>query len=83
MDQKIIKPNEEDRLSKLTIKQIDRIIDMEKIKYVLSGKKRGHQELYLDKYVAGENKHPNVYRANFLSKINKIAIQRGLFTEQA
>ena len=47
---------------------------MEKIKYVLSGKKRGNEELYLDKFTGADNKHPNVYRANFLSKINKIAI---------
>jgi hypothetical protein len=43
MDQKVIKPNEEDRLSKLTIKQIDRIIDMEKIKYALKDKKNGNE----------------------------------------
>jgi hypothetical protein len=43
MDQKVIKPNEEDRLSKLTVKQIDRIIDMEKIKYALKDKKNGNE----------------------------------------
>jgi hypothetical protein len=33
----------EDRLSSLNLKQIDRIIDMEKIKYVLNGKKNGEK----------------------------------------
>ena len=32
MDQKIIRPSCEDRLSELTTSQIDRIIDMEKIR---------------------------------------------------
>jgi hypothetical protein len=50
LDQKTIKPNEEDRLCQLTTKQIDRIIDMEKIKHVLNGKKEGKEELFLDKY---------------------------------
>lgn len=52
---------------------------MEKIKYVLNGKKEGKEELFLDKYTEEPNKHPNVYRANFLSKVNKIAIERKIY----
>lgn len=40
MDRKKIVPSREDRLSRLTTKQIDRIIDMEKIRSLLYDKKR-------------------------------------------
>jgi hypothetical protein len=40
MDQKTILPSKEDRLSQLTTKQIDRIIDMQKIRSLLYNKKR-------------------------------------------
>lgn len=40
MDQKTIRPSCEDRLSELTTSQIDRIIDMEKIRSFLNSRKK-------------------------------------------
>ena len=47
MDQKIILPSKEDRLSQLTTKQIDRIIDMQKIRSLLYNKKRKLNDQYV------------------------------------
>jgi hypothetical protein len=47
---------------------------MEKIKSILNDKKNNQEEVFLDLYTPQKNKHSNVFRANFLSKINKIAI---------
>jgi hypothetical protein len=46
MDQKHIKPSCEDRLSELTTGQIDRIIDMEKIRTLLYDKKVKAKEVF-------------------------------------
>jgi hypothetical protein len=43
MDQKRISPSCEDRLSELTTGQIDRIIDMERIRTLLNDKKHKAQ----------------------------------------
>jgi hypothetical protein len=46
MDQKHVNPSCEDRLSELTTGQIDRIIDMEKIRTLLNDKKVKAKEVY-------------------------------------
>jgi len=46
MDQKKISESREDRLSQLTTTQIDRIIDMEKIRSLLYDKKRKIKDKY-------------------------------------
>ena len=63
MDQKKIVPNKEDRLSKLSTQQIDRIIDMEKIRSLLYDKKRKVKERYFEYQQKDPNTHSNVYRA--------------------
>lgn len=78
MDQKVIGPSCEDRLSELTTSQIDRIIDMEKIRSVLNDKKRKAKETYFSFTPKNSNSHANVYQANFLAKINQIAIRRNI-----
>lgn len=78
MDQKVIRPSCEDRLSELTTSQIDRIIDMEKIKSVLHDKKKKAKETYFTFTPKNINTHANVYQANFLAKINQIAIRRNI-----
>lgn len=78
MDQKRINPSCEDRLSELTTGQIDRIIDMEKIRTLLNDKKLKAQEVFFDYDSSSPNKHPHVYEANFLAKINAIAIKRNI-----
>jgi hypothetical protein len=50
---------------------------MERIRTLLHDKKRKAQEVYFD-YQAKPNSHPNVYEANFLAKINAIAIRRNI-----
>ncbi len=45
LDQKTISPCCEDRLSELTTKQIDRIIDMEKIKNILNDNKNKREQI--------------------------------------
>lgn len=71
MDQKSIVASKEDRLSKLTTKQIDRIIDMEKIKSLLYDKKRKVKEQYFAyNQLNNPNVHSNIYKANFLAKVN-------------
>jgi len=78
MDQKHIIPSCEDRLSELTTQQIDRIIDMEKIKSVLYDKKNDTKEIYFEYDSDNPNIHPNVFQANFIAKINALAIKRNL-----
>lgn len=78
MDQKKVSPSCEDRLSELTTGQIDRIIDMEKIRSLLYDKKQKSKELYFEYDANLPNTHPNVYQANFLAKINSIAIKRNI-----
>ncbi len=68
----------EDRLSELTTGQIDRIIDMEKIKSLLYDRKRKVQEAYFDYDQTNPSAHQNIYQANFLAKINEIAIKRNI-----
>jgi hypothetical protein len=46
MDQKRVGPSCEDRLSELTTSQIDRIIDMEKIRSILYDKKKKKKEIF-------------------------------------
>lgn len=82
MDQKRISPSCEDRLSELTTGQIDRIIDMERIRTLLHDKKRKAQEVFIE-YQARPNSHPHVYQANFLAKINAIAIRRNIRHEKS
>jgi hypothetical protein len=81
MDQKKITPSREDRLSQLTTTQIDRIIDMEKIRGLLYDKKRRIRDTYFEYDQADPNAHSNVYQANFLAKINDIAIRRNVHAE--
>jgi hypothetical protein len=82
MDQKRISPSCEDRLSELTTGQIDRIIDMERIRTILHDKKRKKEEVYFN-YQQQPHTHPNVYEANFLAKINAIAIRRNIRHEKS
>jgi hypothetical protein len=56
MDQKQVGPSCEDRLSELTTNQIDRIIDMEKIRCILNDKKQKKKETF---YELTTNKTPN------------------------
>jgi hypothetical protein len=70
MDQKVILDSGEDRLSELTTGQIDRIIDMEKIKSLLYDRKRKVQDAYFEFDEANPCVHQNIYQANFLAKIN-------------
>ena len=89
MDQKKIVPNREDRLSQLTTKQIDRIIDNEKIKGLLYDRKRNIQDKYIDTDSSKTHskdrneKHNNVYQANFLARVNEIAIKRNIRNEES
>jgi hypothetical protein len=83
MDQKHINPSCEDRLSELTTGQIDRIIDMEKIRTLLNDKKVKAKEVYFDYDVTNPNTHPHIYEANFLAKINAIAIKRNIRHEKS
>ena len=78
MDQKRIGPSCEDRLSELTTNQIDRIIDMQKIRSVLNDKKRKEKEIFFQFKTSNPNRHPHIYEANFLAKINAIAIRRNI-----
>lgn len=70
MNQKVILASGEDRLSELTTGQIDRIIDMEKIKSLLYDRKRKVKDAYFHFDDHNPNMHPNVYQANFLARIN-------------
>jgi hypothetical protein len=81
LDQKHIVPSCEDRLSELTTRQIDRIIDMERIQSCLYEKKRKTEEVHFQFVRDAPNLHPNVYQANFLAKINAIAIRRDIRKE--
>lgn len=83
MDQKRINPSCEDRLSELTTGQIDRIIDMEKIRTLLNDKKLRAKEVFFEYDPARPDKHPHVYEANFLAKINAIAIKRNIRHEKS
>ena len=78
MDQKNIIPSKEDRLSQLTTTQIDRIIDMEKIRSLLYDKKRKISDKYFEYEDGNPNTHSNVYQANFIAKINQIALKRNI-----
>jgi hypothetical protein len=78
MNQKVILESGEDRLSELTTGQIDRIIDMEKIKSLLYDRKRKVQDAYFHFDDANPALHQNVYQANFLARINEIAIRRDI-----
>jgi hypothetical protein len=78
MDQKAVRASGEDRLSELTTGQIDRIIDMEKIKSLLYDRKRRVQEAYFHFDDSHPNLHQNIYQANFLAKVNQIAIDRNI-----
>ncbi len=81
MDQKHIVPSSEDRLSELRTKQIDRIIDMQKIRSLLYDKKRKVDDKYFEYDQKNPNQHSNVYQANFLARINEIAIERNIRPE--
>lgn len=81
LDQKHIVPSCEDRLSELTTRQIDRIIDMERIQSSLYEKKRRTEEVHFQFVRERPDLHPNVYQANFLAKINAIAIRRDIRKE--
>jgi hypothetical protein len=83
MDQKKISSSREDRLSQLTTTQIDRIIDMEKIRSLLYDKKRKIKDKYFEYDQLDSNIHSNVYQANFLAKINDIAIKRNIKHESS
>lgn len=72
-NKKVLNPSE-DRLSELTTKQIDRLIEMEKIKSLLNDNKKGIRPTHINFIEDGRNRHPNVYQPNFLAKINRIAI---------
>ena len=61
MDQKHIKPSCEDRLSELTTGQIDRIIDMEKIRTLLYDKKVKAKEVFFQYDSAIPDTHPHIY----------------------
>lgn len=76
-DKQILEPSE-DRLSELTTKQIDRLIEMEKIKNLLSTNKKGLKPTYIQYKDWKPNQHPNVYQPNFIAKINKIALERDI-----
>ena len=78
MDQKHIVPSKQDRLSQLTTTQIDRIIDMEKIRSLLYDKKRKISDKYFEYDQSNTNVHSNVYQANFLARINEIALKRNI-----
>lgn len=83
MDQKTIHPSCEDRLSELTTRQIDRIIDMEKIRSVLNDKKAKISETFFNFEEKDKRKHSNIFQANFLAKINQIAINRNIRHEKS
>ncbi|MFM7857032.1 MAG: hypothetical protein ACKO96_35190, partial [Flammeovirgaceae bacterium] len=68
----------EDRLSQLTTKQIDRIIDMQRIRCQLYNKKRKLNDQYINFEPTNPNHHSNIYQANFLATVNEIAIQRNI-----
>jgi len=70
MDQKTILPSKEDRLSQLTTKQIDRIIDMQKIRSLLYNKKRKLNDHFITFEPKKANFHTNIYQANFLATVN-------------
>jgi hypothetical protein len=70
MNQKVILDSGEDRLSELTTGQIDRIIDMEKIKSLLYDRKRKVKDAYFEFDDKNPNLHSNIYQANFLARIN-------------
>lgn len=61
MDQKHINPSCEDRLSELTTGQIDRIIDMEKIRTLLNDKKLKAKDVYFEYDTTKPNTHPHIY----------------------
>ena len=55
---------------------------MEKIRALLYDKKQKVPENYFDGSEEGSlNRHNNVYQANFLAKVNDIAIRRGIKQE--
>lgn len=83
MDQKKISESREDRLSQLTTTQIDRIIDMEKIRSLLYDKKRKIKDKYFQYDQLDSTTHSNIYQANFLSRINEIAIKRNIKQESS
>lgn len=83
MDQKRISPSCEDRLSELTTGQIDRIIDMERIRTLLNDKKLKAREVTFEYDCSRADQHPHVYEANFLAKINAIAIRRNIRHEKS
>ena len=83
MDQKKISESREDRLSQLTTTQIDRIIDMEKIRSLLYDKKRKIKDKYFYYDQLDSTTHSNIYQANFLSRINEIAIKRNIKHESS
>lgn len=78
LERKAILPPSEDRLSELTIKQIDRLIEMEKIKDLLHDNKKGIRPTHICSLEKYAHRHPNVYQPNFLAKINRIALQRDI-----
>lgn len=51
---------------------------MEKIRSLLYDKKRKIQDKYFDYDHCDTNVHSNIYQANFLAKINEIAIKRNI-----
>lgn len=67
----------------MTTRQIDRIIDMERIRCLLQDKKakKGITYFQLDKQ--GNGFHANVYEAKFIAKINQIAIERNIRHENS
>jgi len=78
MDQKKIIPSCEDRLSELTTSQIDRIIDNEKLQNLLYSKKNKIPPIEFAHDKSNPNTHVNIYQANFLAKINELAIKRDI-----
>ena len=76
MDQKRIIPSCEDRLSELTTTQIDMIIDNEKMQNLLYSNKQKIPPISFHHDKSKPNTHSNIYQANFIAKINEIAIKR-------
>ena len=81
MTKKVL-PGKEDRLSRLNLTQIDNLINMERIRHKLADKKKHHKEIFIERNQFKQDQHTNIYEAQFLARINNVAIKRDIRHER-